>query len=253
MFRIAAFALALLLSACGNSNGSVNGQPLSTVGDASPDLANRAKPLSILVFGGTSGIGLQTTKLALERGHTVTSITRRPERMPIDHPRLKNLKGDITDKTTYQDNLSKIDVVISAIGLGPSRKPTTVYSRGMASVLAALQVADSPRVLTITGIGAGDSQGHGGFFYDKILNPLMLQEDYKDKTRQEVLLRSSAVDWTIVRPGFLTDDEATRNYRVLNNLEGVISGEIARADVAHFLLALVEQGTYSRETVFLSN
>jgi putative NADH-flavin reductase len=173
--------------------------------------------------------------------------------MPISDPALLNVKGDITDKTTYRDLIQQADIVISTIGLGPSRKPTTVYSRGMQAVLEALMDANSQRIITITGIGAGDSQGHGGFFYDKILNPLLLKEDYKDKTRQEEVLRKSSFDWTIVRPGFLTDEEAATQYRVLTDLEGVTSGDIPRADVAHFLIAIAEQEAYVNETVFLTN
>lgn len=54
------------------------------------------------------------------------------------------------------------------------------------------------------GIGAGDSKGHGGFFYDRIFYPLLLKAVYSDKDRQESLIRASNADWTIVRPGFLT-------------------------------------------------
>ena len=251
--KIALIAALLLLSACGGGKGSINGEPLDQHGDAAPSLSD-TEPKHIVVFGGTSGIGLETVKLALDRGHKVTSITRRPERMELEHANLNNLKGDITKIETFEEVFKTSDVVISSIGLGPGRKPVYVYSKGMQAVLDAMQQAPLNRVITVTGIGAGDSKGHGGFFYDKILNPLMLKEDYKDKTRQEELLKSqSDVDWTIVRPGFLTDDAAETSYRVIKSMEGFTSGNIARADVAHFLLALAEQDSYLQETVFLTN
>lgn len=43
-------------------------------------------------------------------------------------------------------------------------------------------------------MGTGDSRGHGGFFYDYLILPYLLGEIYKDKDRQEVLLRDSAID-----------------------------------------------------------
>lgn len=245
--------LSLLLSACSDGNGSINGKPLGDSGDASANLSAETKPLEVLIFGGTSGIGLETTKLALARGHKVTSITRRPERMSIEHENLSNLKGDITKRDSYDALIAGKDAVISTIGLKPSRDEITVYSEGMNNVLASMAEHGVARVLTITGIGAGDSKGHGGFFYDRILNPLLLKTDYADKTRQEVLLQNSDTDWTIVRPGFLTDEASEQRYRVLQNLDGVVSGDIARADVAHFLMATIEQETYIRKTVLLSN
>jgi len=56
-----------------------------------------------------------------------------------------------------------------------------------------------------------------------------------------------------VRPGFLSDDRANRQYRVLLELDGIIAGDIARSDVAHFIVATFEGGLYSRQTVLLSN
>jgi putative NADH-flavin reductase len=252
--RFGVLIFVCLLAACSSESGSIDGKPLSTAGQAAPELAQTPlKPLNIVVFGGTSGIGLETVKQALARGYMVTSITRHPERMTVDHPKLVNLKGDITQRDSFNDVIEGKDAVISSIGLGPTRKEVTVYSSGMTNVLAAMQQFGVSRVISITGIGAGDSKGHGGFFYDRILNPLLLKTDYADKTRQEQILKQSEVEWTIVRPGFLTDDEAGLNYRVISNLNGVVAGSIARADVAHFMLAALEQGSHIGSTVLLSN
>lgn len=233
--------------------GTVNGQPINTAGGAAPTLVTAPKQLDILIFGGTSGIGLETTKLALARGHKVTSITRRPERMSVKHGNLINLQGDITDRTTYNYLFVGKSAIISTIGLKPSRDEVTVYSRGMENVLAVANEAGVKRIVTVTGIGAGDSKGHGGMFYDRILNPLLLKTDYADKTRQEQIVKSSDSDWTIVRPGFLVDESSDKAYRVLTSTKGLVAGSISRADVAHFLLASVEQNAHIKETVFISN
>jgi len=245
--------LSLFVSACASDHGTINGQPLTNVGEVAPTLLESIEPLNILIFGGTSGIGLETTKLALSRGHRVTSITRHPERMSLEHINLTNLKGDITKRDTFNLLIEGKDVIVSTIGLGPGRKKVTVYSEGMKNVLAAMNQFKVSRVLTISGIGAGDSKGHGGFFYDQILNPFLLKQDYADKERQEAILRSSDSSWTIVRPGFLTDDKSAKNYRVIQNMDGIISGDITRADVAHYLVAAIEQSNNVGETVFLSN
>ena len=245
--------LVVLLAACSAEYGNVNGESLDTVGNSAPVLSEHPAPLKILIFGGTSGVGLQMTELALARGHAVTSVTRHPERMSIEHPRLNNQKGDITKRDSFDHLFKDQDAIISAIGLKPTRKEIWVYSKGIGKVLAAMQDHSVDRVLSITGIGAGDSKGHGGFFYDKILNPLMLKTGYDDKTRQEEILVSSDTQWTIVRPGFFDDNAPKQQYRVIMELQGFTSGSIARADVAHFLLSAVEQNNYLRDTVFLSN
>ena len=78
-----------------------------------------------------------------------------------------------------------------------------------------MNVAGVKRLITVTGLGAGDSRGHGGLLYDAIVFPLLLKRVYDDKDVQEWIVRSSRLDWTIVRPGLLKDSPATGRYRVL--------------------------------------
>jgi uncharacterized protein YbjT (DUF2867 family) len=64
------------------------------------------------------------------------------------------------------------------------------------------------RLIAVTGLGAGDSRGHGGILYDAVVFPLLLKRAYDDKDVQEWIIRSSGLDWTIVRPGLLTSGPA---------------------------------------------
>ena len=109
------------------------------------------------------------------------------------------------------------------------------------------------RIECITGIGTGDSRGHGGFFYNRVIEPTLLHTIYQDKDRQEELLRASDRDWIIVRPGQLTNDEATGKYRVSLDLTGVTVGKVARADVARFVLAQLGSNDFLRKTPLLTN
>jgi putative NADH-flavin reductase len=76
---------------------------------------------------------------------------------------------------------------------------------------------------------------------------------YADKDRQEALIRASDVDWTIVRPGFLTNGPLTKNYRMLTDMTGVTAGRISRADVAHFMLQELESNQYLRQTPLVTS
>jgi hypothetical protein len=71
------------------------------------------------------------------------------------------------------------------MGLPPTQKPVTLFSD---TVRALLALSAPPRILLVTGIGAGDSRGHGGFLYDRLVNPLLLRTIYADKNRAEALL-----------------------------------------------------------------
>lgn len=240
------------LSACANS-GSYRGKSLLGVGDAAPALEINPRQMKVLVIGGTSGVGLEVVKLSLKRGHLVTAVARRPERMPIQHPMLSVRKADIRDPLAMNSVIPGHQVIVSAVGISPTMKKVTVFSEGIKNVLNAMESNGIERLITVTAVGAGDSEGHGGFLFDKILVPSVLGQDIEDKSEQERIVQQSPVNWTIVRPGFLTDDNPTGGYRVLTELEYIRTGSIARADVAHFIVASFEAGLYSRQTLLLSN
>jgi uncharacterized protein YbjT (DUF2867 family) len=81
---------------------------------------------------------------------------------------------------------------------------------------------------------------------------LFLGRAYADKDLQEDLIKGSGLDWTIARPGILTDNAMTGKYQVLVTPETWRQGMISRADVAHFLVHAAEDGRHIRETPALA-
>jgi hypothetical protein len=72
-----------------------------------------------------------------------------------------------------------------------------------------------------------------------------------DKEKQEVDVRASGLDWTLLQPVGLIDGPATNNW--LADTNGVIRRQqMSRVDVAAFLVFLVGDEKYSRATVALS-
>jgi putative NADH-flavin reductase len=244
---VPAVLIILLITACGGPDNSANGDPAPALAAKPP------QPLRLLIIGGTSGIGLETVRLALERGHQVTAMARRPERMTLSHPNLILFKGDVADPYAVDGAVQGRDAIIFTISLGPTQEPVSVFSTGTRNVLDSMERFGVGQLVMITGIGAGDSRGHGSAFYDWFVRPVLLDTVYQDKDHSEELLRESDVDWVIVRPGFLNDKAGTGTYRVIRDLEGVTAGDISRADVAHFLLATVEDEEYWGETVLLTD
>jgi NAD(P)H-binding len=62
-----------------------------------------------------------------------------------------------------------------------------------------MEEAQVKRLICVTGFGAGDSRGRGGFLYNTAFH-LLLGRIYDDKDVQERIVRSSNLDWVIVRP-----------------------------------------------------
>lgn len=208
--------------------------------------------MNLVVIGASRGIGLETVKSALERGHEVTALLRDPTKLGLEHPRLRKLRGDVGSASEVAEALAGQDAVCTCVGIAPTRKPVDIFSRGARNVLAALEGAPGTKFVCVTGVGAGDSRGHGGFLYDKIFQPLLLATIYADKDREEALVKASGADWLILRPGFLTNGPKTRKYRAILKLSGVTAGKISRADVADFILNQLETPTLFKQAALLT-
>ncbi|WP_136808613.1 NAD(P)-dependent oxidoreductase [Desulfosediminicola flagellatus] len=207
--------------------------------------------MKVLIIGATRGIGAQLLDQALEAGHTVSVLVRNPSKIAKRHPNLTILRGDICDGASVNSAVHGQDVVCMTIGVPITFKPVTVFSKGAIEVIKAMEEHHVRRLICVTGIGAGNSKGHGGFLYDKIFNPLLLKTIYADKGIQEQYIMESGLDWVIVRPGRLTNGKRTGNYRVITDIAGITSTSISRADVADFIVSEITQNTYTGTTPLL--
>jgi uncharacterized protein YbjT (DUF2867 family) len=197
----------------------------------------------VLVIGASHGIGLETVRAALRAGHSVRALARSAASIPIQDAGLDKVSGNALDRDTIQNALQDIDVVIQTLGVDFSPRVifegTTLFSESTRILVDAMKTAGLKRLITVTGLGAGDSRGHGGLLYNAVVFPLLLKRVYDDKDVQEWIVKSSGLDWTIVRPGLLTNSPATGRYRVLTASKDWRFGAISRADVADFLVLLI--------------
>jgi putative NADH-flavin reductase len=208
--------------------------------------------MKILVIGATGPTGRELVAQGAALGHQVTAAVRNPETAMLPAG-VRVVRGDVLDATSMAAAVAGQDAVISSLGSKLSRKPTTLFSDGTRNLIDAMNGAGVRRLVCITGIGAGDSRGHGGFLYDRIFQPLLLNEIYKDKDRQEGLIRASSLDWTIVRPGALSNGARTEQVRAWSDLSGVTVGKISRADVAWFILKYLNDQGSIRSTITIAS
>jgi putative NADH-flavin reductase len=194
----------------------------------------------ILIVGASHGTGLEAVRKALAAGHQVRALARSASTIPIEDEKLEKVTGDATDRTALLNALEGVDAVIVTIGVAPSFAAavsgTRLFSTATRALVDAMKEKGVRRLVVITGIGAGESRGHGGPLYDWVIFPLMLKRIYDDKDVQEQIIKQSGLDWTIVRPGLLTNGPETGRYRVLLDPAQWRADSISRSDVADFLV-----------------
>lgn len=115
-------------------------------------------------------------------------------------------------------------------------REVTLLSTATRAVVNAMKAERVSRLVLITGMGAGDSAGHGGFLFDNVIFPLLLKKVYADKNRQEAIVRDSGLDWVLVRPSVLNNKPGRGSIRALTDLSDFHGGSISRDDVARFVL-----------------
>lgn len=201
---------------------------------------------TIAVIAATGRTGQIIVRQALDAGHTVTAIARRP--LDLHHPRLTQQAADVLAGPPH---LGGHDVVISALG-SAGRGPTTVYSAGTAAIIAAMPPAARLIVLSSAGLAVPDGAGLGTRLIGKLLYRVM-RHPYDDMARMEALLAASDLDWTAIRPTGLNDDPPTGKPRVSIGALQRVGHRTSRAQLAAYILGHLDDPATYRTAVAISS
>lgn len=206
---------------------------------------------TILIIGASRGLGLETVRQGLEAGYHVRALARSANEIAINHPELEKISASVLDKQDLARAVDNTDAVISTLGILPSLERVTLFSRAARNLVEVMGACGVKRLIAVTGIGTGDSRGVGGPLFTNLFQPLFLGRIHEDKDREEEIIKESALDWTIVRPGFLTRFPKAGRYSALNDPQDWKGGFITRGDVADFLLKIVGDGSHIGQTPLL--
>jgi len=200
--------------------------------------------MKLAVFGATGGTGRQVVEQALAAGHHVTALVRDPAKLGLNQPALTVKRGNVLEPEDVFNTVSGTDAVIVSLG-STSNNPDSVVSQGTANVVDAMQKAGVARLIVVTSLGVGESKDQVPFFF-KALMATALRKTMQDKEAQEKLVKASGLDWTIVRPGGLTDGPRTGQYRYGLDPK-LVAGQVSRADVAEFVLKQLTDTQFLRK------
>ncbi|MBN6035514.1 SDR family oxidoreductase [Amycolatopsis sp. 195334CR] len=192
--------------------------------------------MRVVIAGGHGQIALRLERLLAARGDQAVGIIRKPEqaadlRDSSAEPVVLDLETAELDAVT--EVLQGADAAVFAAGAGPgsgsARKDTV--DRGAAVLFAeAAQRAGVRRHLQVSGMGLDRADDPD---MDEVFSNYL-----KAKAAAEDDLRTRDLDWTILRPGRLTDEPGTGQVHLA---ESVDYGTVTRDDVAAVLVALLDE------------
>jgi uncharacterized protein YbjT (DUF2867 family) len=214
--------------------------------------------MDILVIGATGGSGRAVCDALLERGHRVTALARHATAV-TPRPSLNPIDGDATDADLLDRVMPGHDAVVVTLGIseptlrvrvrGAQRTPNDVRSRGTAAVVAAARRAGIRRIVVQSSYGVGETRDLIGVT-DRLLFALLIAPQIADTAVQEGVLRGSGLDWTIVQPVYLSDDDS--NDAFVSTDGSRRRRKVSRRGVARVHADLVEQGSMIGRTVSVS-
>jgi putative NADH-flavin reductase len=158
--------------------------------------------MRVLIIGASKGIGLETTRQALDAGHDVRALARSATAIAISNPSLEKMRGNALKTEDVEAALVGVDVVIQTlgVGLGELFRPVHLFSDATRVLIQAMKIQGVKRLICVTGYGAGDSRASISCL-QRLPFQIVFGRAYDDKSLQEQLIKESELDWTIARPG----------------------------------------------------
>jgi uncharacterized protein YbjT (DUF2867 family) len=204
--------------------------------------------MRVLVAGAHGKTAGRLVRTLVGNGHEVRGLVRKEEQLADvkadgAEPVLVDLENDGVDGRVGEAVVG-CDAVVFAAGAGPgsgaARKETMDYG-GAAKLIEAAEKHGAGRYLMLSSMGAGDPEA----------GPEAMRPYLRAKAKADGRLRESGLDWTIIRPGSLTEEEGTGYVEAAESLGR--RGEIPREDVAAaFALALEFPNTVGKTFELLS-
>jgi nucleoside-diphosphate-sugar epimerase len=209
---------------------------------------------ALAIFGASGKTGRELVIQAIDRGYAIRALARDPARVTNAGPKVSVIAGDATDPAKVEETIKGTGAVVTVLGMAKGSAPD-VKVMSTRHIVAAMQKLGVKRVIKMASApfgvpGEGDKPGFGQKLMTGLVTVLM-KAPVEDDLRSCAELRSSGLDWTIVRAPMLTSAPLGEPYRVGSYGNSV--GKVSRASVAAFILDELEKDVYIRKSPLVSN
>jgi putative NADH-flavin reductase len=198
--------------------------------------------MNVVVFGASGRTGIPLVQQALDAGLDVTAFVRTPSKLPIQHERLTVVQGDAMNLEDVERAIEGADAVISVLG-DAKNTPRDLMAKAADNIVTAMKRHNVKKLITLTGAGVGAPEdqpkpiNHVIKFLLKTISPQVLA----DSERHVEIIKTSGLDWIVVRGPMLTEQPKTDSYRI--GWVGVNTGARARrTNIADFMIKLAQNG-----------
>lgn len=169
--------------------------------------------MNILVVGAAGKTGRAVVEQALAAGHAVTAFVHHADGYDVEGVRV--VEGDATDPEAMDAAVAGQDAVLDTIGGKAPYKDTTLEQVAASTIIASMTRHGVRRLIVTSMLGEGDSTPNTSIA-SRLFVSTVLRGANKDKAAMEAEVERSGLDWVILRPPRLTDDDATGEVKVFD-------------------------------------
>jgi uncharacterized protein YbjT (DUF2867 family) len=204
--------------------------------------------MRVVIAGGHGKIAMLLEQLLVERGDSAVGLIRNPDH--DDELRRVGAEPVVIDmeSSTPEElagTLRGADAAVFAAGAGPGSGATrkdTVDRAGAILLADAAELAGVGRFVQISAMGLDRAYAEG---VDDVFSAYLRAKEAAERDLHD---RGDRLQWTILRPGRLTDGPAAGKVKLAEEAGG---GEVSRADVAGVVLALLDAPATAGKTLEL--
>ncbi len=211
--------------------------------------------MKVALFGATGGTGLEFLKQSQGGKDQITVFARSTQSLTENFKEIQVIKASIDDQEFLLSSVKDFDVIVSIVGIAgllQARKPGALYERTAKTLIRIAKENRIPKTIVVTSGGVMEAPGEP-WIMKYILKPFFLKNMYEDMKVMEKLISDSDLNFTIVRPPYLTIGPLTKKYRTIVNDWFIDDKDLSRADLAHYLLSILGDTTLNRKFVGISN
>jgi putative NADH-flavin reductase len=207
----------------------------------------------IALFGASGKTGQEFLPQAIEKGYSIKALVRNPEKIKQSSDQLEIIKGDVLNEADVEKTIKECDVVVSLFG-HVKGSPEWLQTEGTRNIVRSMEKHGVERIISLSGGGLRYPEKDRPKLPDKLIRGIMkitVPKILRDAEAHREVLQDSKVKWVIARAPMLKDNPKKGQYRV--SWVGVDAGtQLGRADLADFVLGLVEDDSYDYQLPFLS-
>lgn len=203
--------------------------------------------MKIAVFGGTGRTGIPLLEKALDRGFEIKALVRSPSKLTSTGQKLEIIKGDVLNEEDVKKTIEGTDAVVSV--LGPAKgSPESLMKDAAEIITRGMKEKGIERIVWLTGAGVMDGRDEKAISRTVIRGVMKIMAgkvlSYSEDAYR--IVTKAGLEYTVPRAPMLSEDPSKGALEA--GYTPPKPKPVSREDVATFILDVLEEGKFKKES-----